>query len=106
MPSVQARGTSWPRSGSHRYTVDWSQSVIAGTVSASSWTNSARVVTRDEGLGEREEGPGRGVAALGVGEDPEDVEGRRRVLGEQAEHLGLRRWVDRVTGRGTRPSRP
>ena len=27
--------------------MDWSQLVTAGTVSASSWTSSARVVTRD-----------------------------------------------------------
>ena len=46
-PFVQARGTSWPRSRSQRYTVDWSQSVTAGVVSANNWASSANVVTRE-----------------------------------------------------------
>ena len=58
----------------------------------------AQVGHPGDALREREQGPGGGVAALGVGEYPEDVEGHGGVLGEQLEHLGLRRRVDRPRG--------
>ena len=44
-----------------------------------------------EGLGEREEGPGGGVAPLGLGEHAEDVECGGCVLGVEVEHPGLPR---------------
>src|ERR1700722_10039778 len=47
VPVVRARGTSRLSSGSHRYTVEVSQSATAGTVAAINCTSSATLVTRD-----------------------------------------------------------